>query len=297
MNNEIMRSVIAKRLSPEEQAKVNAYVEDLQMESADPERRYRPSHLGNIAGEYFEEPDWMVSEAEEERALADMPMEMGMAGMGTINKVSSMLTPEAQALRNMISKRNAIDKVDEPVGKLIQVEGGGLDDIRSAQKDFDSLLGEKMRSKDKVERGDFSRFGFDDYLRTQTDLPVDRWNNQIDLANSYPTQFAQYKKFMKEHAKEGLIPSDSWSGKYGVPEAGKEGARIESKNRRQLDKIYQSAKEALDSGDIQSYDIYRSVVDDLVNKTKPRDRFKYRLPEMSEEVGAEIIPFRGSRGK
>ena len=60
--------------------------------------------------------------------------EMGMAGMGSINKVTSMASKEAQMLREMIEKRNKLSP--EPKGKVIQVLDGDLGDIRAAQKDF-----------------------------------------------------------------------------------------------------------------------------------------------------------------
>lgn len=279
MNRELLNSLIKKRLS------VSGITEQEEPDLYSQYNEYEPQ---NLVADWFNQPEWRISKGEIEDKLQDMPEEMGMAGMGTINKVSSMLTPEAKALRNTIQKRNALQNIGEESGKLIKVEGGGLEDIKAAQEELSGLLRSKEIAKNKLEKGDLGRFGFDDYLRAMTDKPVDRWGGD-DLSKVFPSDYKKYQDFMKTAAKEGLVDKSSWVAKYQSPEAGKFATSLQAKNRRELDKIYQSAKQAIDDGDQQAYDIYKSVVDDLIRKTNPRNKWDYRLPE--NPWGAEIIPF------
>lgn len=86
-----------------------------------------------IKKKYENKEDFLIEEGDPTAQLAE---EFGLMGMGSIKNVSSMLTPESQALREIISKRNNLEKISEPQGKLIKVEGGGLEDIRNAQNQF-----------------------------------------------------------------------------------------------------------------------------------------------------------------
>ena len=278
MNQQALERAIQKRLQKEDQ---DMFMNDY--------NEYEPV---NMIADWIGKPEWRFTRAEIEQNLANLPEQMGTAGFGTISKVGgkvvSMLTPEMQALRNIISKRNAIDKIDEPIGKLIKVEGGGLPEIKAAQQELSGLLRAKEIAKNKLEKGELGRFSFDDYLRTMTDKPVDRWGGD-NLQQVFPSDYKNYQEFMKNAAKEGLVDKSSWAAKYQAPEAAKTAASLQAKNRRELDKIYQSAKEAIEQGDKEAYDIYKSVVDDLVKKTNPRNKWDYRLPE--NPWGAEVIPF------
>lgn len=64
--------------------------------------------------------------------------DMTFGATGTLKdagKVTSLLSKEVEALREAIANKNKFAKADEPVGKLIQAEGGTLKDIKIGQQD------------------------------------------------------------------------------------------------------------------------------------------------------------------
>lgn len=146
MNRQQLNALINKRMQmsgvslPEEVDEYSQYNE------------YEPQ---NLAADWFDQPEWKISKGEAADKRYDMSEDMGMAGMGAINKISSMLAPEAKLLREALTKRNALENAGKELGKLIKVEGGGLNDIRQAQRDFGSKRGNLLdETLMKIRRGE-----------------------------------------------------------------------------------------------------------------------------------------------
>jgi hypothetical protein len=214
---------------------------------------------------------------------AALTEDMSGAGMGSM-KVISMETPMAQAIREMAQKERALSVSHEPTGKLIQVEGGGLEDIRNAQDDFTYRERQTDRGKSKIDNGEFNHLRFDQFMDAKG---LDGQDFRTGDVQPNPKDVSEYQKLMKDAASNGLLTKGSWAAEYAAPEAGKEATRVASKNRRELDKIYGTAKEMHSREDTLSplerdqYDMLKGVVDQLRDRGV-RNRWDYALPELNK---------------
>ena len=278
MNNELVRSAIAKKMkrTPEDTAAFEEYIS------------------GELPLELEEDPYTRTTrQMQRDRPmtadeLMENPMFEGLMGMGSIGKLKSMLTPEAQAIRQMIQKRN---QYAEKPGDVLQVEGGDLRDVLDAGREFDYLKGRKESAINQASIP--AGYAFRHHVQSKG-LDPDKLN---------PTKEAilrkEYENFMKDMADEGMVTKDKfWPNHEKGLGAEKAANRVHNKNRRELDKIYDAADALFNKSQTQDlttqeqalYEQYKSVVDQL--KWKARRSYTYRLPELSDLTKkAEIKPF------
>lgn len=174
---------ISKRMRPQDQETISQWI-DADMPESTPEIEWQNAGTRSLLG-------LPPATKDEIQYQDDMLMQAGMAGIGSIKDVGkgliSMMTPEAQALRGRIAKTNALEKVNEPQGKIIQVEGGGLDDIKAAQEDWKDLaLGKLEKEWKEIDRSE--RYGFTMNPDEKISLLKKRMEKAQEIADNFPDQ-------------------------------------------------------------------------------------------------------------
>lgn len=126
-----LKNPISEDLEEDEIANLQSYLDSMEvgdgLDEMPADERFNVE-MEDVAGEFNEDPS---------NFMQALPVGIGSIGKKVGENVVSMITPEAEALRKTISKRANLEKPMFERGaprNVVQVEGGGLDDIRKAQR-------------------------------------------------------------------------------------------------------------------------------------------------------------------
>lgn len=183
MNSELVRSALARRMRrPEDTAAFEEYISgELPIELE--ENPYTKT------ARQFESNQPMSADD-----LMENPMFEGLMGMGSIGKLKSMLTPEAEALRKIIQRRNMFE---EKPGDVLEVQDGSLQDVLDATKDFNKKESYQIYKKLAAEKDRVSDLIKDLYY---AENPA----TKEQIAELEP-QLDHIRNYLKDY------PTDSWS--------------------------------------------------------------------------------------